>query len=110
MNRIAMFGGLFVLCLTSLSTVSQAQIIQPNPGEGKYRFCQRMYDGCMDGVVGSPGSQSYNVGAARCRAKWNTCRKTKTWTIGRAVEGTEFGALDSLEDDASFDSDESIVD
>lgn len=63
----------------TFAVTADAAPIKPNPGEGKYAFCKRMYDGCMDGVLGKPGSQSYNVGRARCRNKWNSCRKTGTW-------------------------------
>ncbi len=76
MKRLLIAAGL----LTALATtVAVAKPINPNPGEGKYRFCQRMYDGCMSGVFGTPGSQSYNVGRARCYGKWTSCRKSGSW-------------------------------
>lgn len=79
MRLISNSGALFALSLLVLSTVAQSKPIKPNPGEGKYAFCQRMFDTCMDGVVGKPGSQSYNLGRAKCRRKWNSCRKTGEW-------------------------------
>lgn len=80
MERLKSSG--LVLAMASLlflATGAGAAPIKPNPGEGKYAFCKRMFDTCMEGVIGKPGSQSYNLGRAKCRRKWNSCRKTGEW-------------------------------
>ena len=98
MKRLAFAMALFgVLAANALP-------INPNQGEGKYRFCQRMYDSCMTGVFGRPGSQGYNVGQARCRGKWNTCRKTGTWHASYLEE-----AFDAA-DDVGLDADDAGLD
>lgn len=83
MKRLA-----FVMALVGVMA-AQALPIKPNQGEGKYRFCQRMYDSCMSGVFGTPGSQGYNVGRARCYGKWTSCRKTGTWTASYLEESMD---------------------
>lgn len=94
MKRFSKASGLLALCLMAMASAADAKPINPNPGEGKYKFCQRMYDTCMDGVFGKPGSQSYNVGKAKCRAKWNSCRKSGTWTVGKTALDAHFDSLD----------------
>jgi len=103
--------GLALLAVSA--TQLQAKPIKPNQGEGKYRFCQRMYNSCMTGVFGAPGSQSYNVGRARCYGKWTGCRKGGTWQALSAspafdamMFADEAGLSRDASDDAEMEADE----
>ena len=83
------------LILTSLASSAIAKPV--STGGGKYGRCQTSYDNCMDGVFGTPGSQGYNVGKAKCYRAWRGCVGMGTLALGTGSPASDIAAIQAFE-------------